>query len=146
MPDLPKSARQSPCIALVLVASVVLASDGGQIAVFEQKAVDAVAEAEALGALWLNTRATLSRAQILVGDGDVPQARRLLQEVLREARLALNQALVERARYAYGRLRERERPPPAGAARLAELHSLIAAGKGIEALRLAQELVESYGN
>ena len=144
MPDLPKSARQSPCIALVLVASVVLASDSGQIAVLEQKAVDAVAEAEALGALWLDTRATLSRAQTLLGDGDVPQARQLLQAVLQEARLAVNQALVERARYAYGRLRERA--PPADAARLADLHSLIAARMGAEASRLAQELAGSYGN
>ncbi len=95
----------------------------------------AVAEARAWHALWLDTESLLARSRRAFDQGHAANARLFVARARREARLAVNQARVEAARYflehgAHG-------VPAAAGERLA---ALVRAHDGAAAYALAQRL------
>ena len=95
----------------------------------------AVAEARAWHALWLDTESLLARSRRAFDQGHPANARLFVARARREARLAVNQARVEAARYflehGAGDL------PAASGARLA---ALVRAHDGAAAYALARRL------
>ena len=95
----------------------------------------AVAEARAWHALWLDTETLLARARRAFDQDYHANARLFVARARREARLALNQARLEAARYF---LEHGARDVPAASA--ARLAALVRAHEGAAAYALARRL------
>jgi hypothetical protein len=100
-----------------------------------QAAQIAIDQALAAGNLWLGTQPVLSRALAANDTGDFTRAATLAEVARRQARMALNQARLERARYLLSTL-----AVDGDVDALAAVRGLLRAYDGDAALRLLREL------
>ncbi|HJP36364.1 MAG TPA: hypothetical protein QF901_10280 [Gammaproteobacteria bacterium] len=99
-----------------------------------RRAERAITKAVDAGNLWSGTRALLSAAAARADVGDYSRAVVLAGSAEREARAALNQARLERARYLLGALADDEDPET-----LSAIRGLLRAYDGDAALRLVRK-------